>query len=67
MVPHPEIIIHMNNDMKTNIRIDINMNIDIHIIINMNIEDYIDYYTLLMSNLLEKSKISKKSMNFTFL
>mgnify|MGYP003967388405 FL=1 len=36
MVPHPEIIIHINNDMNINIHIDINMNIDIHIIINMN-------------------------------
>ena len=40
MVPHPKIIIHINNDMKINIHIDINMNIDIHIIINMDIEDY---------------------------
>ena len=46
MVPHPEIIIHINNDMNINIHIDINMNIDIHIIINMNIEDYIRYYLL---------------------
>ena len=29
MVPHPEIIIHINNDMNINIHIDINMNIDI--------------------------------------
>ena len=36
MVPHPKIIIHINNDMNINIHIDINMNIDIHIIINMN-------------------------------
>ena len=27
MVPHPEIIIHINNDMNINIHIDINMNI----------------------------------------
>ena len=42
-----------------NIHIDINMNIDIHIIINMNIEDYVDYYTLLITIFQEKSKISK--------
>ena len=42
-----------------NIHIDITMNIDIHIIINMNIKYYIHYYTLLMSNLQEKSKITK--------
>ena len=36
VVPHPEIPIHINNDMNINIHIDINMNIDIHIIINMN-------------------------------
>ena len=48
MVPHPEIIIHINNDMHINIHIDINMNIDIHIIINMNIEDYIRYYLLII-------------------
>ena len=40
VVPHPEIIIHINNDMNINIHIDINMNIDIHTIINMNIDDY---------------------------
>ena len=42
-----------------NIHIDINMNIDIHIIINMSIEDYIRYYTLLITIFQEKSKISK--------
>ena len=47
MVPHPEIIIHINNDMNINIHIDINMNIDIHIIIAMNIEDYKRYYLLI--------------------
>ena len=36
MVPHPKIIIHIDNDMNINIHVDINMNIDIHIIINMN-------------------------------
>ena len=46
MVPHPEIIIHINNDMNINIHIDINMNIDIHIMINMNIEDYIIYINI---------------------
>ena len=46
MVPHPKIIIHINNDMNINIHIHINMNIDIHIIINMNIEDYKRYYVL---------------------
>ena len=46
MVPHPESIIHINNDMNINIHIDINMNIDIHIIINMNIEDYKRYFLL---------------------
>ena len=29
VVPHPEIIIHINNDMNINIHIDINMDIDI--------------------------------------
>ena len=47
MVPHPETIIHINNDMNINIHIGINMNIDIHIIINMNIEDYKRYYLLI--------------------
>ena len=46
VVPHPEIIVHINNDMNITIHIDINMNIDIHIIINMNIEDYKRYYLL---------------------
>ena len=50
-----------------NIHIDINMNIDIHIIFNMNIEYYIDHYTLLITIFKEKSKISTKSMNLTFL
>ena len=36
MVSHPQIIIHINNDMNINIHIDINMNTDIHIIIIMN-------------------------------
>ena len=45
MVPHPKIIIHINNDI--NIHIDINMSIDIHIIINMDIEDYRRYYLLI--------------------
>ena len=40
MVPRPEIIIHIDNDMNMNIHIDSNMNIDVHIIINMNIKDY---------------------------
>ena len=46
VVPHPEIIIHINSDMNINIHIDINMNIDIHIIINMDIEDYKRYSLL---------------------
>ena len=58
MVPHPQNIIHINNDMNINIHIDINMNIDInihidinmnidiHSIINMNIEYSIIYYLL---------------------
>ena len=50
-----------------NIHLDININIDIHIVINMNIEDYIRYYTLLTTIFQEKSKISKKTMNLTFL
>ena len=29
VVPHPEIIIHIDNDMNINIHIDVNMNIDI--------------------------------------
>ena len=44
MVPPPEVIIHVDNDMNIDIHIDSNMNIDIHIIINMNIEDYNKYY-----------------------
>ena len=59
MVPHPKIIIHIDNDMDIRIHIDINMNMDIHIIININmnidihiiidmkIEDYIWYYLLI--------------------
>ena len=45
--------------MNINIHIDINMNIDIHIIIDMNVEDYIDYYTLLITIFQGKSKNSK--------
>ena len=55
MVPHPEIIIHINNDMNINIHIDINISIDIHIIIHMNIEYYIDYYTVLTPDFKKKS------------
>ena len=47
MVPHPKIIIHVDNDMNMNIHIDINMNIDIHIIIDMNIEDSKRYYSFI--------------------
>ena len=42
VVPHPQNIFHINNDVN------INMNIDIHIIINMDIEDYIEYYSLII-------------------
>ena len=46
MAPHPQTIIHSDNDMNINIHIAINMNIDIHIIIDMDIEDYLRYYQL---------------------
>ena len=49
VVPHPQNVIHINNDMNINIHTDINMNIDIHIIIDMNIEYYIIYYLLPIS------------------